>query len=417
MRQFQFRVGHENFALIHVSLVPIVNGEQKTKPTQASVRDLRGLGLTPDLVACRSGMKLAKTVTDKIGMFCHVGPDQVVAVHDVSSVYHVPLLLEDQGLIKFFTKRLRLHDIKTTDAQRARGQRLSTRWKQLTAGHDRLFDKVTIVLVGKYITLQDSYMSVVKSLEHASLRCNRKLILEWVDSEDLEANAATANPVKYHEAWHKLCSANGVLVPGGFGIRGTEGKIAAAKWAREQKIPFLGICLGLQIATIEFARNVCGLADAHSTELVPETKVPMVIDMPELSKTHLGGTMRLGLRPTIFQEGTEKWSKVRRLYGGVSEVQERHRHRYEINPKYISTLESHGLTFVGKDDKGERMEIIEMADHPYFVGTQYHPEYLTRPLEPSPPYLGFIAAASGCLEEQMMRQMQASAPTNGVHVS
>ncbi|KAF9271306.1 CTP synthase ura7, partial [Mortierella alpina] len=252
-------------------------------------------------------------------MFCHVQPNQVLAVRDCNSVYHVPELLKDQGL-------------------------------------ERLHDTVTIVLVGKYTNLQDSYASVVKALEHASLNCRKKLIMKWVEASDLEPETRSANPVKYHEAWQDLCSAQGILVPGGFGNRGVEGKIAAAKWAREQKVPYLGICLGLQIAVIEFARNVCGMADANSIELDENTNTPVVVYMPEISKTHLGGTMRLGARPTEFQAGTEN-STIRKLYGGGSTVLERHRHRYEINPELIEKFETKGLKFVGKDETGQRMEI------------------------------------------------------------
>lgn len=394
LRQFQFRVGHENFALIHVSLVPVVSGEQKTKPTQAAVRDLRGLGLTPDFIACRCPQPLEKGAVDKIGMFCHVGPEQVWAVHDVASTYHVPLLLEDQKLVKSLTKRLNLGEISVSTAQKQRGVRLWNKWQKLTVAHDRLFDKVTIVLVGKYTKVQDSYISVVKSLEHAALACNRKLILEWVDASDLEPSANSESPKSYHRAWHALCSADGVLVPGGFGTRGTEGMIAAAKWARENKVPFLGVCLGLQIAVIEFARNVMGIKEAHSSELKEDTTDPLIVFMPEIDKLTMGGTMRLGLRGTHMQPGTE-WSTIRKLYKMDQVIQERHRHRYEINPEYVERIEKAGLTFVGKDESGMRMEIFELREHPYFVGVQYHPEYLTRPLAPSPPFLGLVAAASG----------------------
>ncbi len=303
-----------------------------------------------------------------------------------------------------------------------------------------------IVLVGKYTSLHDSYMSVIKSLEHAALRCHRKLVLKWVEAGDLEPNAEKDNPVRYHEAWQSLCSAKGILVPGGFGQRGTEGMISAAKWAREKKVPYLGICLGFQIAVIEYARNICGITNANSAELDPETKDPVVVYMPEISKTHLGGTMRLGLRPTIFQKGTEEWSRIRKLYGGEEVVWERHRHRYEINPKIIERIEQGNpdpaskankfarppperapslpeiafgqpkdqaphsgppadeLYFVGRDERGERMQIAEMKDHPYFVGLQAHPELVSRPLNPSPPFLGLVAAAAGLLEQQILEQ-------------
>jgi CTP synthase len=291
-----------SFALIHVSLVPLIGGEQKTKPTQASIRDLRGLGLAPDLVrpdiscdlsrklsaqiACRCEQPLDRATTSKISMFCHVGSDQVLGVHNVASVYHVPLLLREQGIIRFLQRRLALDQI-TVDADRLSiGTDIAKRWRELTISHDRLFDKVHIVLVGKYTSLQDSYMSVIKSLEHAALRCHRKLILEWVDSEHLEEATQTKNPRDFYAAWQSLCSAScvghnpryiakllcsGVLVPGGFGHRGTEGMILAVKWAREKKIPFLGICLGFQMAVVEYARNVCGVAGESS---VPSFSAP-----------------------------------------------------------------------------------------------------------------------------------------------
>ncbi|KAG0380628.1 MAG: CTP synthase [Linnemannia gamsii] len=404
MRQFQFRVGHENFALIHVSLVPTIGsvGEQKTKPTQASIRDLRGLGLTPDLIACRCEKTgLDEGIQAKISMFCHVQPNQVLAVRDCNSVYHVPELLKDQGMVDYLWKRLNIDNtINISAPLKQKGIDMWNKWNQLTSSQERLHDTVTIVLVGKYTNLQDSYASVVKALEHASLNCRKKLIMKWVEASDLEPEARSANPVKYHEAWQDLCSAQGILVPGGFGNRGVEGKIAAAKWAREQKVPYLGICLGLQIAVIEFARNVCGMPEAHSIELDENTSTPVVVFMPEISKTHLGGTMRLGSRATLFQEGTEN-SRLRKLYGGGSSVLERHRHRYEINPEMINKFEAKGLQFVGKDETGERMEIVEMADHPYFVGVQYHPEYLTRPLKPSAPFMGLILAATGNLESHL----------------
>ncbi|KAK9481254.1 CTP synthase N-terminus-domain-containing protein [Lipomyces japonicus] len=399
LRQFQFRVGVENFALIHVSLVPVVNGEQKTKPTQVAVRDLRGLGLSADIVACRCTQKLEKPTTDKIAMFCHVGPDQVVVVHDVNSIYHVPILLEQQKIIQQLSKKLKIESIAIPHQYIEKGATLWNDWKLLTNTHDRMFETVTIALVGKYTHLKDSYISVVKSLEHSALKCQRKLTINWVEATDLEPESNVSNRVNFHKAWHEVCSADGILVPGGFGSRGTEGMIAACKWARENKVPYLGVCLGLQIAVIEFARNVLGLSDAQSEELVDEKpEVPAIVFMPETSKTRLGGTMRLGLRPTKFQENTE-WSKLRKLYGGGDTVLERHRHRYEVNPALVSDLEKAGLPFIGKDENGERMEVFELKDHPWFVGTQYHPEYLSRVLSPSIPYFGFLAASAGILNE------------------
>ncbi|CAG8760350.1 29507_t:CDS:10, partial [Gigaspora margarita] len=404
MRQFQFRVGHANFALAHVSLVPVIGpvGEQKTKPTQATIRELRALGLSPDLIACRCCKALEPEVRAKISMFCHVGKEQVISVRDVLSTYHVPLLLEEQGVLSFFHKRLGLDNIHISADQLIKGESILKKWTKLTEDHDRLKKSVTIVLVGKYTNLQDSYLSVIKALEHSGLKCERKLILKWVEASELEHEFEKVNPDKYREAWNVLSSANGILVPGGFGNRGTEGKVAAAKWAREKKVPYLGICLGLQVAVIEFARNVCGFSDANSEEFEPHSKHKIVINMPEVSLTHLGGTMRLGMRSTIFKDGTEKWSITRKLYEvsgfmavGKRSIEERHRHRYEVNPTYISKFEEKGMHFVGRDEKGERMEIMELKDHPFFVGTQYHPEYLSRPLNPSPPFLGFVMASAG----------------------
>ncbi|KAF9095860.1 CTP synthase ura7 [Mortierella sp. AD031] len=406
MRQFQFRVGHENFALIHVSLVPTIGsvGEQKTKPTQASIRDLRGLGLTPDLIACRCEKTgLDEGIQAKISMFCHVQPHQVLAVRDCNSVYHVPELLRNQGMVDYLWKRLKIEQtVSISPALKEKGIDMWKKWNQLTTSQDRLHDSdaVTIALVGKYTNLQDSYASVVKALEHATLALHKKLAIKWIEGSDLEPEARLTTPVKYHEAWHNLCSSQGILVTGGFGARGTEGKVAAAKWAREHKIPYLGICLGLQIAVIEFARNVCGMTGANSIELDENTTTPVVVYMPEISKTHLGGTMRVGLHSTLFQPGTEG-STIRKLYGGASSVNERHRHRYEVNPELIEKFEAKGLQFVGKDETGQRMEIIEMADHPYFVGVQYHPELLTRPLKPSPPFVGLILAATGGLQQHL----------------
>jgi CTP synthase len=397
MRQLRRRAGKDNFLQIHVSLVPVIQGEQKTKPTQAAIKDARSAGMQPDLIACRCDVPLEKATTNKIAMFCQVEPEQVIAVHNVASTYHVPLLLEKQGLVTTVVDILKLDAVPKTSALVNRGQRTWIEWKTLTSSQERLFETVNIVLVGKYTNLHDSYLSVIKSLEHSAMRCGKKLNLLWVDASNLEDEAKADSPAAFHKAWHEVCTADGILVPGGFGHRGTEGMIRAAQWARTNKTPYLGICLGMQIAVIEYARHVCGMEDASSTELHEQCKDPIVIFMPEIDKTNLGGTMRLGLRPTHFQPGSE-WSKLRALYGEKEEVHERHRHRYEVNPEYIERLSAAGLNFVGKDDKGERMEIVELKDHPWFVGVQYHPEYLSRVLSPSRPYLGFVAAACGCLE-------------------
>lgn len=406
LRQFQFRVGRENFALIHVSLVPVINGEQKTKPTQAAVKDLRSLGLLPDMVACRCKNKLHKPTIEKIGMFCHVGPDQVLAVHNVSSTYHVPLLLKEEKILDFLTKRLRLDSLNVSPEMLTKGEKLLDDWTKLTVQEDRSFDKVKIAIVGKYTHLQDSYLSVIKSLEHAAMRVSRRLQIIWVESTDLEPAAELKNKANFHKAWQAVCTADGILVPGGFGSRGIEGMIAAAKWARENSIPYLGVCLGLQIATIEFERNVLGKTRASSAEFdesLPEED-QAVVYMPEIDKDNMGGTMRLGARKTVFQPGTED-SAIRKLYGGALEVEERHRHRYEVNPEFADELEARGLKFVGRDETGQRMEILELDNHPFFVGTQYHPEYRSKVLDPSRPFLGLVAAASGQLGEVLTEDL------------
>ena len=336
-------------------------------------------------------------------MFCQVEPSQVIAVHDVSSTYHVPLLLENQGFIAQLSSLFRLDTYPISPTLVTRGQSMWHSWKNLTTSQDRFLstEAVTIALVGKYTNLHDSYLSVIKSLEHSAMACQRKLNLVWVDASNLESATLAAHPEAYHKAWHELCTADGVLVPGGFGHRGTEGMVAAANWARTKPKPYLGICLGMQIAVVEYARNVCGLSGANSVELDAQTAHPVVVFMPEIDKKTMGGNMRLGLRPTLFQSDSQ-WSRLRKLYASADSVNERHRHRYEVNPEYIEKLTTAGLEFIGRDDKGERMEIVELKQHPFFVGVQYHPEYLSRVLKPSPPYLGFVAASAGLLDEVMV---------------
>lgn len=399
MRQLRRRAGKDNFLQIHVSLVPVISGEQKTKPTQQAIRDVRAAGLAPDLIACRCIEPLHESTINKIAMFCQVENDQVVAVHDVSSTYHVPILLEQQGLVTQLSSLFRLPHYKLDPQLVTKGQTIWKSWKSLTTAQDRYLEseKVTIALVGKYTNLHDSYLSVIKSLEHSALAIHRKLNLVWIDASNLEQAMLGASPETFHKAWHELCTADGVLVPGGFGTRGTEGMIAAAQWARTKPKPYLGICLGMQIAVIEYARHVIGIKDATSEEFDAHAADKLIIFMPEIDAKTMGGNMRLGLRPTHFQEASE-WSRLRKLYGGVATIDERHRHRYEVNPTYIEKLSAAGLNFIGKDDKGERMEIVELQDHPFFVGVQFHPEYLSRVLRPSPPYLGFVAASAGLLD-------------------
>lgn len=405
LRQFQFRVGADNFALIHVSMVLVIHGEQKTKPTQAAIKDLRSLGLTPDMIACRCSEELEVATQQKIGMFCHVGPEQVIAIRDVNSTYHVPLLLQEQKMMKFLAKKLSLSPEEVPPAARAKGDRLMASWRTLTSSHDRSIETVTIALVGKYTNLKDSYLSVIKALEHSAMRCYRRLKIEWVESSDLEDETKESNLADYHKAWHLVCQADGILVPGGFGSRGIEGMISAANYARENNVPYLGVCLGLQVAVIEYVRSVLGYKDSTSMEFNPEADeaTASVVYMPDVDQINLGGTMRLGIHSTKFVKDSE-WSKLRKLYGGADSVLERHRHRYEVNPKLIADIETNGLKFIGKDESETRMEIVELKDHKFYVGTQYHPEYCSKVLDPSRPFLGLVAAAAGILEDVMSRE-------------
>ncbi|HJL55035.1 MAG: CTP synthase (glutamine hydrolyzing) [Candidatus Thalassarchaeaceae archaeon] len=388
LRQFQFRVGQENVFFVHVSLIPVMGpvGEQKTKPTQNTVKDLRGLGITPDMLICRSKNPLVEETRQKISAFCHVPPGAVVSAHDVSNIYQVPIMLDAQGVTQILSERLGF--------ELPPKRPVLEDWKKLADHVDSLeeADEVHIAVAGKYTDLSDAYLSVIKALQHSSFEVSRKLVIDWIESSDLDDEAAEAKPDAHAGAWRELRAADGVLVPGGFGIRGIEGKIKAAEYARENGVPYLGVCLGLQVATIEFCRNVLGLEGANSTEFEEDTPNPAVVFMPEISKTHMGGTMRLGTKPTPFLVDD---CKIRRLYGGADHVDERHRHRYEVNPDLIEQIESAGLKYVGKDETGERCEIMELGGHPYFVGTQYHPEFKSRPGKPSPPYLGLLKASVG----------------------
>ncbi|CAO2176714.1 unnamed protein product [Urochloa humidicola] len=390
--QFSYRVGPGNFCLVHVSLVPVMNvvGEQKTKPTQHSVRGLRGLGLTPNILACRSTKELEDNVKEKLSQFCHVPAANILTLYDVSNIWRIPLLLRDQKAHEAILKVLNLDRIESIACEPKLDE-----WVARASIFDALQDTVRIAMVGKYTGLSDSYLSVLKALLHASVDCRRKLVVDWVASTDLEDSTAIEAPDAYKSAWDLLKGADGILVPGGFGDRGVQGKILAAKYAREKNVPYLGICLGMQIAVVEFARHVMHLTDANSTEFDPNTKTPCVIFMPEGSKTHMGATMRLGSRRTFFKVADCKSAK---LYGNATYVDERHRHRYEVNPDMVPDFENAGLQFVGKDDTGRRMEIIEIPNHRYFVGAQFHPEFKSRPSKPSPLFVGLVAAASGQLD-------------------
>jgi len=404
-RQMQFRVGKNNFALVHVSLVIETNGgEHKTKPTQQNVRELRGLGLAPDIIACRSKTPFEDPIRKKISAHCHVPENHVINVYDCTSLYRVPLLLG--GMLDILKAQLELSMMRSET-------RLLRKWTELADRSDRTMDKVEICLVGKYTRLGDAYASVIKALEHAALTCSHKLMLSLVEADDLEQEILHTDPTRYHSAWHKLCSAKGVLIPGGFGQRGTEGKIAAITWCRTKKVPMLGICLGFQMAVIEFARNVAGLPDAKSGESDAKSDHVVIMDMPEHNQGQLGGTMLLGSRKFLF---TQK-CKLRSLYGEVDSASERHRHRYEVSPDYAKQLKDAGMNFIATSEDGTRMEAFELPDHPYFVGVQYHPEYLTRPLLPSPPYLGLILACIKQLDKYLALPLERRKQWGGENTS
>ncbi|CAN6832866.1 unnamed protein product [Brassica oleracea] len=390
LSQLSYSVGPENFCLIHVTLVPVLSvvGEQKTKPTQHSVRDLRGLGLTPNIIACRSTKVLEENVKAKLSRFCYVPMQNILSLHDVHNIWHIPLLLKKQKAHEPISKVLKL-------AGMAKEPSLE-KWASMVEICDNLHVQVRIAVVGKYTDLSDAYLSVLKALMHASVAFGKKLVVDLVPSPDLEKTTKKENSCAYKAAWMLLKGADGVLIPGGYGNRGLEGKILAAKYARENNIPFVGICLGMQVAVIEFARSVLSLPDANSTEFKPETNHPCIVFMPEGSTTHMGGTMRLGSRRAYFHV---KDSISARLYGNKEFVDERHRHRYEVvNPDMAVCLEKAGLSFAAKDETGKRIEIVEVPSHPFFIGAQFHPEFKSRPGKVSPLFLGLIAAACGELD-------------------
>ncbi|GIL87264.1 hypothetical protein Vretimale_1778 [Volvox reticuliferus] len=396
LRQFCIRVGDNNICNVHVSLVPVIGvvGEQKTKPTQHSVQVLRSLGITPTLLACRSSYPLEDSVRSKLALFCNVATANVLSLHDVSNIWRVPLLMQEQGAHHILCAKLGLTEADKLDLSSWKVN-LADRW-------DSLIDPVKITLIGKYTNLSDAYLSVIKSLQHACMEARVKLELEWVEAASLESESKESDPALYDASWRKLAEADGILVPGGFGSRGVEGKILAANYARINKKPYLGICLGMQIAVIEYVRNVLGLTEANSTEFAPATPHPAVVFMPEISTTHKGGTMRLGARRTILQTMSCISAK---LYQRDQYIDERHRHRYEVNPDLVPKLEEAGMHFVGRDETGERMEILELvnhpADHPYYVAAQFHPEFKSRPGKPSPLFLGFILASSKRLDSYL----------------
>ena len=399
LQQLQYKVGTENFCNIHVALVPVMGvvGEQKTKPCQHSVKLLRGAGIKPDFLFCRSDTPLEKATMDKLALFCQTPMDHVLSLHDVSNVYRVPLLLEEQNAGELVLKRLGLpaKGAGVAKIPMSQWEAMAARWDRVN-NHNEFAAEISIGLVGKYNGLSDSYLSVIKGLQHSALEGSIKMKLVWIDSSDLEpAGKGTA---AYDKAWADLKSVSGILVPGGFGDRGIEGKILAGQYARQHNVPYFGICLGLQTAVIGFARDVLGLAEANSSEFSPNTPQPVVMFMPEQAGLQMGGTMRLGNRVTIIKD-TE--SLAFKLYGNKPVVYERHRHRYEVNPQYVAAIEAQGLKFSGHDDRGQRMEIAELPTHRFFMASQFHPEFTSRPLRPNPIFLGFVLATAGLLEARL----------------
>jgi CTP synthase len=380
IRQLRYDVGRENICYVHVALVPFIGpaGELKTKPAQHSVRELRSIGIQPDAVVCRSDRPLSAELKRKIALLSDVDLDGVVSAHDAESIYAVPLRLREEGLDDFIVRRVGLDPT------------VEPRMDEWAAMVDRAMhpdDTVRIALVGKYTSLPDAYLSVVEALGHAGVRHGVDVDICWVPSDDL---------IDQVTAERMLASAHGVLVPGGFGVRGIEGKIAAARLARQRHIPYLGICLGLQVAVVEFARHVVGLPEANSSEFEPETPDPVVHLMADQhSVVEKGGTMRLGTYPCKVVPGT----RAAAVYNEPV-VYERHRHRWEVNNRYRARLEAAGMRFSGLSPDGRLVEMIELVDHPWFVGSQFHPEFLSRPDRPQPLFDGFVAAA----RERMLAQ-------------
>jgi len=372
LHQFQYRVGKDNMCVLHVSFVPVL-GEQKTKPTQQSVAMLRSLGLAPNLLACRCEEPLAPAVRDKLALFCQVPRDHVIQLCNVSNIWRVPSMLVDQGVHACL---LRLLELDHTRAPTWHYD-ISQRWDAVTASAPN----TTIAVVGKYTASLDAYLSITKALEHASIALGVNVHVLWVDAEALEAHDETA--------WWRLRAAGGVLVPGGFGGRGIEGMVMAVHYARTNGIPFLGICLGMQIAVVEFCRNVAGMPAANSTEFDKDTPSPVVCIIDD-GATHMGGTMHLGAHPTHLTQG----SVVAGLYQKEIIV-ERHRHRYEVNPDMVDIMKKEGMCFVGSDVDGKRVDVVELAaaTHPFFVGVQFHPEFRSRPLNASPLFVGLVKAS------------------------
>ena len=371
IRQIRSDLGRENVCYIHCTLLPYIKaaGEMKTKPTQQSVKELRGLGIQPDIIVVRNELALTDELRAKISLFCDIPKQNVIESRDVSNLYQLPLNLKAQKIDDIVLKHFNL-TAKEADMEE---------WTSLVERVDNLKDEVRIALVGKYVELHDAYISVVESLKHAGYKHNSKVKIDWIQSEDITEE----NVHKY------LKEADGILVPGGFGDRGVEGKITTIKYARENKIPFFGICLGMQLAAVEFARNVCGLTGAHSSELDPNTPYPIINLLPDQENVvEMGGTLRLGSYPCTLTEG----SQAHKEYGEIN-ITERHRHRYEFNNFYRERLTNKGLVLSGVSPDGRLVEIVELPEHPWFVAGQFHPEFKSRPEKAHPLFAGFIKAS------------------------
>ncbi len=394
IRQFPVDVGRRRCMYIHLTLVPYIGhaGELKTKPTQHSVNELRRIGIAPDMLMCRSEGALSGEIRKKIALFASLPMDAVVSARDVDDIYKVPLVFREQGVDDFILEHFGL--------EAAPAPELSG-WREPIERAERATDTVTIALVGKYVQLADAYLSVSEALRHAGAQQGCKVQIEWIDSERLEDPASGAAG--------RLAAADGILIPGGFGGRGIEGKIAAAQIARERRIPYLGICLGMQVAVAEFARHVAGMDGANSTEFDLETPYPVIDLLPEQKEiADLGGTMRLGADPIKLHDGT----RARAIYAGEAVVYERHRHRYEVNNLLRKRLQSAGLTVSGTSPDDRLVETIELEDHPFFVASQFHPEFKSRPERPAPLFRELVAAAlsySQCGAEDEGRTVVAAA--------
>jgi CTP synthase len=370
-RQYAADVGRQNCLFIHVTLVPYLNAskEQKTKPTQHSVKDLLSLGIQPDIIVCRSEIAIHDDLKSKIALFCNVPKTCVIANLDLPLLYAVPLALEKEGLAEIVCRRLAL-DAQAPDL---------AAWQEMVDALTCPEHTVQIALVGKYAALHDSYLSIVEALTHGGAGIRGRVLIKWVEADDLTDDSVA----------DELADIDGILVPGGFGTRGIEGKIVAARYARENKIPYFGICLGMQIAIIEFSRHVLGLPEAHSAEFQPQTRHPVIDLMPEQKNVdQMGGTMRLGQYPCVLNETSKAYSVYRE-----SLIHERHRHRYEVNNDYRDVMTEGGLLISGTSPDNRIVEMMELPDHPWFVGCQFHPEFKSRPNRPHPLFAGFVRAA------------------------